>query len=120
MNTFSGLTTMNAGQQLPSTPQFDKMSRVYNNIWGAATDTHMFKDINGDRVIIGSFFANEDRLASFLYSRMIAGTLVDCKAGTGCDNLAQWLDKLGYTIDISKDTSHPLGVHARVYLKNQQ
>ena len=120
MNTFSGLPAMNAGQQLPSTPQFDKMSRVYNNIWGAATDTPMFKDINGDRVIIGSFFANEYMLSSFLYSLIISGTLFDYKAFTGCDNLAQWLDKLGYTIDISKDTSHPLGVHARVYLKNQQ
>ncbi len=102
-----------------STPEYDRMSRLYNNIWGAATDTRMFKDASGDRVITGTLFSSEDRILSLLYNRMIAGTLVDCKQSTGCNNFSEWLDGLGYKMDIVKDPSHPLGIHAHVKPKTQ-
>lgn len=92
----------------------DRMAQLYNNIWGAATDTRMFKDHNGDRVITGTLFGSEERFYHLMYSRMIGGTLVDCKPGTGCNNLAEWLRGLGYTIVVIKDKTHPLGVHAHV------
>lgn len=120
MNTFSNLIAAGValgpgnGQVLPDKPQADQICRTYNNIWGVATDTNMFVDVDGNRVIVGKRFLDNEWISSLLYCRMIAGTLVDCKS-SGYDCLNAWLDSMGLTIELVD--SPLLGRHAVLVTK---
>lgn len=44
----------------------DGLCRLYNNLWGALTDTHMTKHDNGHYVITGSMLRDQEKFNSFI------------------------------------------------------
>ena len=57
----------------PEIPSQDIICRAYNNLFGAATDTHMSRQDDGSYVITGHIISNKSKFDQFLYSSMWGG-----------------------------------------------
>lgn len=95
MNKFSelvkqGVAAFRYNFDAQQTPSQNPICREYNNIYGAATDTHMTERIDGSYMITGSLISKKDDFDHFKWAIRFAGVNFH---HSGLNTFNDWCDK---------------------------
>lgn len=91
-----GVANFHHGPVGTPVPSLDPVVKLYNNLWGALTDTHMSK-VDQDRYIITGTYVKTPQWENFKYAYMYGSTNI--RLGSGYDSLEGMINAYGFVMN---------------------